>query len=417
MDVVAKWTGRHAALLQQALRLTNEGFAAYLGVHVRTVAFWRKRPGSVPLPETQQILDAALAKAGDREKQQFRALLEEPGKESSIRRDETSDRELDIEGLNTWIKESDTSDSAIDALAHGAVKLAEEHTQRPALEVFSDVMSLHKQVQDMLRTRTQRLAQMRELYRIESDLLAHGCLLLGDLNQNDKAVRYGQTALLCAKESGGNQAKAWTVQAKTTRWQGKYTQSAELARRGYECSPLAPVRVQLAYQEANAAALLGDADRAHRALRRAEEAAEADFPDDTGVSAWSFPLARQAVFALSIATYLGNPENALRAAATADACWAAGDPKVAGTWAQVRVGAGMAHLLNDELDGAADEVAPVLQLPPELRMGTVTGYTTNLDRRLDEPRFKRSPIAVRLREQIAEFHSAALPKAQAMEEP
>ena len=283
--------------------------------------------------------------------------------------------------------------------------------------MFSDVLKLHGQVQDLLRTRTQRLAQVRELYRIESDLLAHGCLLLGDLNQNDKAVQYGQAALLCAKESGGNQAKAWTVQAKTTRWQGKYTESAELARRGFECSPLAPVRVQLAYQEANAAALLGDGDRAHRALRRAEEAAEADFPDDAGVSAWSFPLARQAVFALSIATYLGNPENALRAAATADACWAAGDPKVAGTWAQVRVGAGMAHLLNDELDGAAEEVAPVLQLPPELRMGTVTGYTTNLDRRLEEPRFKRSPIAVRLRDQLAEFHSAALPKAQALEEP
>lgn len=35
---------------------------------------------------------------------------------------------------------------------------------------------------------------------------------------------------------------------------------------------------------------------------------------------------------VSSATYPRNPDNALRAAATADECWVAGDPKVPGTW-------------------------------------------------------------------------------------
>ena len=67
-DVVAAWTGRHADALRQALRMTNERFAEHLGVAVRTVANWRARPDVVPMPGTQEILDAALAQATERPK-------------------------------------------------------------------------------------------------------------------------------------------------------------------------------------------------------------------------------------------------------------------------------------------------------------------------------------------------------------
>ena len=44
----------------------------------------------------------------------------------------------------------------------------------------------------------------------------------------------------------------------------RFANSAEeLARRGYDCSPATPVRILLACQEANAAALLGDAEMAN----------------------------------------------------------------------------------------------------------------------------------------------------------
>jgi DNA-binding transcriptional regulator YiaG len=44
MQVIASWTGSHADALRQSLRMTNESFAEYLDVAVRTVANWRKRP-------------------------------------------------------------------------------------------------------------------------------------------------------------------------------------------------------------------------------------------------------------------------------------------------------------------------------------------------------------------------------------
>jgi 8-oxo-dGTP diphosphatase len=47
MQVIATWTGGDADLLRQSLRMTNESFAEYLGVAVRTVANWRVT-GQVP---------------------------------------------------------------------------------------------------------------------------------------------------------------------------------------------------------------------------------------------------------------------------------------------------------------------------------------------------------------------------------
>src|SRR5580700_9762585 len=77
-QVIATWTGGDADLLRHSLRMTNESFAEYLGVAVRTVANWRERPEIIPRPAMQEVLDAALERVPDRAKHQF-ALLAECG--------------------------------------------------------------------------------------------------------------------------------------------------------------------------------------------------------------------------------------------------------------------------------------------------------------------------------------------------
>ena len=77
MQVVATWTGARADALRRALRMTNESYAEYLGVAVRTVAYWRQRPETIPQPAIQETLDAALERAPDRAKAQFAALAGE----------------------------------------------------------------------------------------------------------------------------------------------------------------------------------------------------------------------------------------------------------------------------------------------------------------------------------------------------
>ncbi|MGH3279634.1 MAG: hypothetical protein ACRDNW_10915, partial [Trebonia sp.] len=77
MQVIAQWTGSHADALRRSMRMANETFAEYLGVAPRTVANWRKMPGTVPQPRQQAILDTALDRAPELTKAQFAALVSE----------------------------------------------------------------------------------------------------------------------------------------------------------------------------------------------------------------------------------------------------------------------------------------------------------------------------------------------------
>jgi hypothetical protein len=50
--------------------------------------------------------------------------------------------------------------------------------------------------------------------------------------------------------------------------------------------------------------------------------------------------------------------------------------------------------------------APVLELPPELRIQTVTGYLDEIGEMLAAPRFDASALGVGLRQQISEFNAS-----------
>jgi hypothetical protein len=314
--------------------------------------------------------------------------------------------------MTAWITATNASDEAIEHLARSAAALADMHTQIPPREVLGDVLRLHWQARALLRSGKQRLRQARELVKLEGDLLAHACVLFGDLNQDRAAEQYGNAALLFLQEAEANPAIAWYALAKTARWEHKYAEAADLAARGAGLRDASPTTLQLACYEANAAALNGDIPRARQALARADRIAETLSADaGNSLSVWSFPMERRAIFNLSVALRAGDPAGALDAAATADAGWAGGDPHLPSTWAQIRAGAAIARLMQGSLDGAAGEVTPVLALPPEFRITTVTGWLADLDQRLAQPRYANSPLTVDLRQQIREFHSA-IPRPQ-----
>jgi transcriptional regulator with XRE-family HTH domain len=316
--------------------------------------------------------------------------------------------EHDAWSLTSWINATNVGVGALDNFAETTFQLCETHTRTPPGSLLTDVIRTHQQVQRLLQSGKQQLRQTKELYRIDSDLLAHAALLLGDLDLLAPANAFGAAALLCAREAEASEAVALSVQAKTKRWMLRFSEAADLARRGFDCSPPTQIRVLLASQEANAAALLGDVARAAEALSRAEIAADTAVAIDSGVAAWSCPRPRQALFALSVAIRLGDPDAALRAAATADSAWSAGDPWAAGVWAQVRLAAGIARVMNGDLGGAQDEVTPVFSLAPEFRISTITGYASDMQRRLQRRCFQHDPLAAEIREQIHDFNAAAL---------
>lgn len=69
---VHRWTGRETKQLRESLRMTQRVFAEHLGVSDRAVAKWESGGTDyVPRPETQALLDTALARATDEERERF----------------------------------------------------------------------------------------------------------------------------------------------------------------------------------------------------------------------------------------------------------------------------------------------------------------------------------------------------------
>ncbi|MEO3829917.1 helix-turn-helix transcriptional regulator [Actinomadura sp. B10D3] len=314
----------------------------------------------------------------------------------------------DISRLTRWLTASDTTDETIEGLARSTSSLATAHTQVPAKRLLPQVLHLHRRTQSLLESRRPRPRHTRELLRINADLLAHAAVIFGDVDMDAQAEQYGTIALMLAREAGANESYAWYAQAKTARWQDRLIEAADLSRQGYEASPHTPMKTQLAWYEANAAAIVGDKNRAREAVTRAEQSVETLHDGTADLSVWSFPGERQALFALSVANRTGDPDAALRAAAMADTAWANGAPVAPAIWAQIRVGTGVAHLLKGDLEGTAEQLAELLTLDPGMRLTTVTRYLADLDRRLSHPRYRDIPLAVQLRQQIRDFNAAAL---------
>jgi hypothetical protein len=174
--------------------------------------------------------------------------------------------ENDARSLTAWITVTNVSDGAIERLAELVSLLSECHTQRAPALLLDEVIQVHREIQNILRSGKQRLRQTIDLYRINADVLSHASLLLGDLHSNEAAAALGRASLLYAEEADANRAIAFSVRAKTERWRLNFADSATLARLGFECSPPTSIRIALASQEANAAALLGDMRRARESL-------------------------------------------------------------------------------------------------------------------------------------------------------
>ncbi|MFD3380730.1 MULTISPECIES: helix-turn-helix domain-containing protein [unclassified Streptomyces] len=76
MVSVRQWTGREASVLRAALRMSMRAFAEHLGVALRTVAKWESLGAETqPRPDTQAILDTALAHADAAAHARFEAVL------------------------------------------------------------------------------------------------------------------------------------------------------------------------------------------------------------------------------------------------------------------------------------------------------------------------------------------------------
>lgn len=106
---------------------------------------------------------------------------------------------------------------------------------------------------------------------------------------------------------------------------------------------------------------------------------------------------------MGVALNLVDPREALRLAAGAEPMWLQGRPRAFGTWAHSQIVAAKAHLMLASLDGAAEQIAPVLGLSREYRISTLAAHTDTLNALLLQKPIRDSSQATSLRRQLRKF--------------
>jgi transcriptional regulator with XRE-family HTH domain len=303
--------------------------------------------------------------------------------------------------LIEWVESTNISDDAIDYLAKTRVKAAEDHISVPPAIMLPKLQQSHAMIVTLLQGGKQRLRQTRELLRLDAELLAHMCQLLGDVHHDRAASACGRAAIALAAECGASPATAFSAQAQVARWRGRHAEAADLAAEGFRRGASAPLRTLLAYQEATAAAAGGDRRRARAAIVRAEAA---DDCQQAQPSVWSCPPARQALYRVGVELSLGRPQETLRLAAE-ETLWQGELPHAFGTRAHFEIVVAKAHLMLGSVEGAAERITPVLTLPRDYRLATLVEHLAAMELLLHQQPCGSSASAAAMRPQIAEFRA------------
>ncbi|MGF1646529.1 MAG: helix-turn-helix domain-containing protein [Kineosporiaceae bacterium] len=424
---VTEWTGREARLLRKALRMSVRGFGARLGISPRTVSKWEELGvGRTPIPEYQAMLDTALSQASPEAQGLFSAMLT-----AGDERPETEESPGDLPAvLAEVVGDSETSElilsadhraqrflmQALNNVANGesmdhlwteTTNLATDYQRLPARAYASRLVEMQKTCYDLLDRpgSVTTTKQILILSALTGGILAKVALDLGQRRSSQVQIR---AAYVSADNADHPQLRAWIrgLQSVMAYWEGRYVEARDYAARGQALEARSTASVWLAANEARAAAALGDASATRAAIRKADEArlgvTENEIDSIGGLCIFS--PTRQTYYTADALAAL--PEQVGDASARAEAAvsayrdeeatdWAFGD--AAGSSATLA----LVHVRSHDVHAAAEQLAPVLELPVERR---IEGVTRSVARVYGELRtVPDSPSVQQLRTDIEDF--------------
>lgn len=314
-----------------------------------------------------------------------RALLDELGRQAV--------------DFGQWAEMTNVGAGTVEQLDEAIHEIARDYLSSPPEPLIVRAAEVSRRVFGLLRDH-QRLRHTRDLYVIGAKSCAFLAWAMGDIWQLSAAAAQGRAALILAEEAdhAGTRALALCALSKTAFWDGRRAKARDLARRGYECSPANSTRVLLACQEADASDQPGARDAMGRAVRAHEEIVRAD--DLAGVFACG--EVRLANYLMGVYLQAGDLGAVLEVADGAVAS-ESGELVGYGTRGQIQIGAGIAHLRAAELEGAAEQFAPVLALPLDQRLATLTGRLGTVVPMLSAPLYGQDRRASGLAEQIGAY--------------
>jgi hypothetical protein len=309
-----------------------------------------------------------------------------------------------------WAEGTNVGATTLEQLEDDVRRISREYLNNPPLPLMLSTLRVRNRVFTLLEGR-QHPEQTRHLYLTAGRLCGLLAWIASDVGRHNEAETQARTAWLCAELADSDGLRAWVraFQSKVAYWDGRIKESAQLAGDGLRFPAPDSARVLLASLAARSFARLGAADEAHAALHTAQDEREHAGEEEIG-GLIGFSEAQQSYMAGSTHLWLKEPEQALAAADRSVWLFDVGSrsARFYGAEMLALVDAAAALVQGGELEGAAERLRPVLELPAEQQLDTFTSRLSELRDGLRRSRHAMSRPAVEMQRQIEEFRAGAL---------
>lgn len=308
------------------------------------------------------------------------------------------------------------SPEAVDNLTEEVRELSGSYLVTPLPRILGRLVQSQDTVLTQLELR-QKPANARQLYFLAAVIGGMLGYAADDVGKPQLALSHTRTAFMWAEYADHNGLRAWIrgLQSLICYWAGQPHQAAQYALAGTSFADVArSTSAPWLYAcQARARAALGDAAETKELINDATRAQDLVVQDDLdefgGIC--SFYPSRQTYYAARALASL-PAESALAERYALAAVEAYADPDQPG-WdiscqADSQLSLVLARVSRGELEGAAEALQPVFQLPPEQRIHDLVETINVVHRELTKlpPR----PLARQLQEEIEFFTRSSLPQ-------
>jgi hypothetical protein len=308
-------------------------------------------------------------------------------------------------------------DETVGFLQDEVRRIAEQYPRVPLPGIFNDLASAQDEVFRHIEGGRSKPSQLRQLHIMATLLSWFMAKASHDMGDTHAAMMQARASGVCAQhaEHPGLIALTDGLKSLITYWSGNADDALHYARKGAAEHPdlRGTVSVWLLSLEARAAALLGDAETVRSANERAERLRERVVPDDLDQlgGLLTFPPEKQLYYTVESHVLLGDGD-ARTTAQAEQAAAAFSDPNAPhwafGDQAGAHCNLALIRLHGDDLDGTAEAIRPVLDLPPSQRNRGIVVSAQRVQTALTHEPVRTALLVRDLREEIALYEPSRL---------
>lgn len=303
-------------------------------------------------------------------------------------------------------------DGALGFLEDEVKRIAATYQRVPLSTIYTDLTAAQDDAFRLIEAGRHRPSQLQQLQVMATLLSWFMAKASHDMGDPRSAMMQARTAAFCAQQAEHPALMALVDGLKSliSYWANRPEDALFFARKGAAEHPdlTGTVSVWLPSLEARAAALLGDTQAVRESNHRAEARRDRVMPDDLDQlgGLLTFPDAKRLYYVVESKVLLGEGahDSAAQAQAAADAFgdrtadhWAYGDE--AGSLCNLA----LVRLYGDDLDGTADALRPVLDLPADQRNNGIVVSAQRVQTALNRGSVRTAHVARELHEEISQF--------------